>query len=285
MKIGIQEAKYRQFGDDRFKVIASYGYEAVDYDMSNTNSELYESGEAEFEARLLKDKALAEAAGLEISQVHGPWRWPVCDYTEEDRAERMEKMQRSIRGCAILGCKHWVIHPIMPMGVADVGTPDEQKTWDMNVEFMSKLLKAAKEQDVIICFENMPMQKLGIGTPAETLRFVKEMNDDHFKICFDTGHAAIFSNVMSVGDAVRMMGDEIKCFHIHDNNGWADIHLMPMTGVINWKDFAAALKDINFRGVFSLETGPASGLPEDVYNDMNGIFYRVARHIAGQVDG
>lgn len=283
MKIGITEGSFRHFGDERFKLIAFYGYEAVDYEMSNTDKELYQVSEAEFEAMLLKDKALAEAAGLEISQVHGPWRWPPRDNTPEDRAERMEKMKKSIRGCAILGCKHWVVHPIMPMGVTDVKTPDEKNTWDMNKEFMTELLTTAKQYDVVICFENMPMQKLGIGTPEETLRFVKEMNDDHFKVCFDTGHAAIFSRKMSVGDAVRMMGDEIRCFHIHDNNGWADIHLMPMTGVIDWKDFSAALKDIDYSGVFSLETAPTQRLPEDVYDDMNKIFFRIAKHIAEQI--
>ena len=84
---------------------------------------------------------------------------------EEDRKERMEKMKKSIRYTAVLGCKYWVIHPIMPFGVCEKDTEDAQKTWDMNIEFMSELLKVAKEVGVTICFENMPMLQFSLAKP------------------------------------------------------------------------------------------------------------------------
>ena len=46
--------------------------------------------------RLAHQKELAEAAGVSVHQVHGPWRWPPQDGTEEERAERMEKMKNTI---------------------------------------------------------------------------------------------------------------------------------------------------------------------------------------------
>ncbi len=284
MKIGVQEVKFRRYGGNYFKKMREYGFTAADYDMCNTEAELYKMTEDERKAFLQGVRKMADEAGIEIYQVHGPWRWPVRDYTEEDRAERMEKMKISIRACSYLSCKNWVIHPIMPMGVNDVGTPDEQKTWDMNKAFMSELLKTAKECGVTICYENMPMPKLGIGTPDEILRFVEEMNDESFKICFDTGHAAIFSSQISVGDAIRKMGDKIACFHVHDNNGWADIHLMPMTGVINWEDVCAAIKEIGYKGVFSLETSAAVALPEHLYIGLNKIYFEVAKHLVEKIE-
>ena len=283
MKIGIQEVKFRRFGGNYFKKIREYGYTAVDFDLCNTTQEIFTLGGDELAKALANIHAMADEAGVEIYQAHGPWRWPVQDYTPEDRAERMEKMKKSIAMSGMLGCKNWVIHPIMPYGVNDKGTPNEQKTWDMNIEFMSELLKTAREHDVVICFENMPMATLGMAPPKETLRFIKTMNDDHFKMCLDTGHAEIWKKDIKLGDAVRLAGDEIRCFHIHDNNGWSDIHLMPMTGVIDWDDFCAAVKEIGYNGVFSLETSVSPKLPADIYEEMNGLYFRAAEHLVGKI--
>lgn len=94
----------------------------------------------------------------------------------------MEKMKTSIRACSYMGCKNWVIHPIMPMGVNDRGIENEKKTRDMNKAFMTELLACAKEYGVVIRLENMPMTGFGIGYPLDILSFTEEMNDDNFKI-------------------------------------------------------------------------------------------------------
>ena len=60
--------------------------------MCNTDNELYLLNEQAFEAYLKNEKELAQRAGIEIHQTHGPWRWPVKDSSEGDRAERMKKM-------------------------------------------------------------------------------------------------------------------------------------------------------------------------------------------------
>ena len=118
-------------------------------------------------------KKLAAEAGISIHQAHGPWRWPPRDLTAEDRAERMEKMKRSIYIAHLLGCPNWIVHPIMPFGIEDLDTENAAKTWEMNVEFMTELLKTAKEYDVTICLENMPMTKFSMATPEKILEFVR----------------------------------------------------------------------------------------------------------------
>lgn len=285
MKIGIQEISFRRYGGNYFKKIKQYGFTAADYYMCDTESELYKMTEEERKAFLIKTSEMADEAGVELFQCHGPWRWPVRDNTPEDRAERMEKMKTSIRACSYMGCKNWVIHPIMPMGVNDRGTENEKKTWDMNKVFMTELLAYAKEYGVVICFENMPMTGLGIGYPLDILRFVEEMNDDNFKICFDIGHAEICKSQISVADAIRRMGDKIACFHVHDNNGWADIHIMPTTGCVDWEEVCAAVKDIGYSGAFSLECDAATTLPtEDLYVRLSQIYFEVAKHLVEKIE-
>lgn len=283
MKIGINATTYNRngygrFGEDLYKKLKEHGYSCIDYQMFDTDSWIYTSFSEELNKRLLHEKELAAEAEIEISQAHGPWRYPPRDFAEGDKRERMDKMKKSIQATAMLGCKNWVIHPLMPYGTSDVNTENASKTWEINLSFMSELLKTAKEYDVTICLENMPMREFSIATPTNILSFVKTMNDDHFKICLDTGHVAVFSN-LSPGNAVRELGDEIRTLHVHDNKWGMDLHLMPYFGIIDWEDFAKALKEINFKGVFSLETNPSSKLTTPLFEDMSITIAKIAREI------
>lgn len=268
MKIGVSIEPYGKaanyFGEELFQKLSSFGFSAIDYNISGTLYELYSMDDAAFEQKLFAEKAAAQAAGLEIHQMHGPWRSPPRDATVEDRQERMEKMKRSILAARLLGCKYWVIHPIMPYGALDLDTEDPPKTWALNKAFMGELLQYAKEQDITICLENLPMSKFSMSNPKQILKFVREMNDDHFKICLDTGHSNFFPDVC-LSDMVREMGSDLKALHIHDNMGDRDFHLWPTKGIIDWPGFMKALKDIDFQGVFSLETTPDKNLECEPY--------------------
>lgn len=271
MRTGISPGNFACFGEKRYEILRVAGFDCVDYGMVNTEDGFYLLSGASLDAAIQEEKTLAAAANVEIWQVHGPWRWPARDFTEEDREERLEKMIRSIRITAKLGCKNWVVHPIMPFGIEEIDSDFAEKTWEINVDFMRKLLEVARSEDVVICLENMPMPRFSLGSPEAILRFVREMNDEHFKICLDTGHVAVFP-ALSVGDEIRRLGSEIRVLHIHDNGGQRDEHLLPGRGVIDWEDTVLALRQIGFDGVFSLEPGYPSGATlderEQYYNEL-----------------
>ena len=262
------------WGDDTYKKIKAQGFSCADFGMLHTDTVFF-GDKAEAEKEILKHKRLAEEAGMEINQVHGPWRWPAQDGTPEERAERMEKMKESIRLTALLGCKNWVIHPLFPCGWEDIGTGKEEETWQINFEFFRELLKTAKEYDVTICFENMPMINFSISTPEAILRFVKEINDDHFKICLDTGHLNVFPDI-PVKEAVVELGDSLKVLHVHDNKVRYDLHLMPFAGSFKWQEFCDGLAEIGFDGVMSLETCPSSNYYLELFEQMLGMYNKVA---------
>lgn len=256
MKVGHTPKIFGAWGEDRYRKMKEIGYDYADFDLPG---ELNGCTEEEYEAAVLHEKALADEAGVTIWQTHGPWRWPPHDETEEARQERAEVMRRSLRLTGLIGVKYWVIHPIMPYG--DYQDPEPEVFWQMNLDFFRALLPVAKEYGITICFENMPMLALAISTPEATLRFIRDMDDEHFKFCLDTGHCAVFG--LSCGDAVRMAGGDLKVLHVHDNNGLGDQHLPPYRGVVDWAAFGAALREIHFDGVFSLEAGYPAGLPID----------------------
>jgi len=93
MKIGIESAAYLH-GDVAFadgaRRMRSHGYDCLDYGgFCNTETPLFAGSEAEFEKTLAEQKRILDAEGIEVSQTHGPWRFPMRDETEEDRAERL----------------------------------------------------------------------------------------------------------------------------------------------------------------------------------------------------
>ena len=283
MRIGIAFNPYEadsvaRYGKEKFEILKECGFSAVDYETANTLTELYEMSDEELEKKLYEEKADAALAGMTVSQVHGPWRYPPQDLSDEDRAERLEKMKKSIVMTRLLGCKYWVVHPLMPYGTKDLLSDNAEDTWRINLEFMPKLVEFAKTQGVTVCLENMPMRNFSMSRPEKILEFVNTINDENFKICLDTGHVAIFSD-LSIGNVVRELGDKMKVMHVHDNLGDGDRHLRPGCGRLDWNDFADALYEIGFDGVFSLETYPDETFDDEAFKKDCASLFELASKI------
>lgn len=241
-------------GDEKFSVMKKAGFDYADYFLTG---ELEGKSEEEALRAVEREKRLADEAGVTIRQTHGPWIFPPRDNTEARRNARAEIMKRSLRHCAALGCKYWVIHPVFPFGCVDIGHEEESK--EINLRFFRTLLPYAKKLGITICFENMPFLKHSFATPEKTLEFIREINDENFKFCLDTGHCAVFG--ISPAEAARAAGKDLAVIHVHDNDGTSDNHDVPFSGVIDWADFYAALNEIGFDGIFSLEASVKKFLP------------------------
>ncbi len=259
MKLGIVYSAYTNpYGLEKgAEIMVEHGFSAVDYQpLAVTEKHPMILCEAEYKAHLKNIGQVFRASGVEVSQTHGPWRYPPRDFEEADRAERFDSFCKAVRGTAYLGCKYTVVHPIMPFG-AD--SPDEpERFYEMNFDFYRRLVAYAKDYGVTVCLENMPFLNLPLSSPKSIAEFVREINEDNFKVCLDTGHANIFG--MKLSQAVYDIGAELlKVTHIHDNNGIHDQHLNPFKGTTDWKDFGEALGKIGFDGTMSLETEASNG--------------------------
>ena len=277
MKIGISVR--RKSEDLYYKNLKSYGFDYFDFDMANTDIEPYINNEKDFYQYLSNEKRLADEADVNIWQVHGPWRCPPFDDTVENRAERFEKMERSIRGAAILGAEYWVVHPIMPFGTQDILIDKVAETRALNLEFMDKLLQVAKREGVTVCLENMPFLDFSLSSPADIAEFIKEINDPAFMMCLDTGHANMHKDWHTPSESIREYSSIIKVLHVHDNKGRQDEHLVPFFGNIDWKAFSEALHETGFDGVMSLECEPNGNLPNDIREDMYSLYCRIAKAV------
>ena len=142
LKIGTTQAVYcEKYGfREGLERMKSHGFDSMDYqEFVETQTPLFEKSTSQFEAYLKEERNILEAVGIGLHQTHGPWRYPPRDATAADRAERFEKMVRSMEGTAILGCDRMVLHPLMPYLRNDIG--HEKESYEMNFEFMSRFVK------------------------------------------------------------------------------------------------------------------------------------------------
>ena len=247
-----------------FEIIKRMGFSCFDAQgLVNPEGYLYTLSDAEFEKTVRDTKETVDALGLEASQLHGPWRWPAEDDTEEKRAHWLTLCARAIRACELLGCKHFVIHPLMPFGSEE---RDAAFAREINRDFFKKLCVLGEAHGVVICVENMPFAEQSLARVAPLLDFVKEIDSPWLRICLDTGHCSRLGG--SPAEAVRLLGKEyLAVMHVHDNDGKADRHWEPGLGVIYWRDFMAALVEIGFEGTLSMEIAYrySIGVERDAY--------------------
>lgn len=278
MKIGITSGSFGYLPlEKRYLRIRELGYDAVDQDLADTNAPYYQNAAA-MEEHCKTVRAAVEAAGLEISQVHGPW--PTDDTTAENRAETLENMRLAVYGCHCLGSQNLIIHPQMPYGWGR--EEDADFALSLTVELMKALMPDCEVYGVTLCLENMPMTAHRISTMDRIAEAVTLVDHPNAAICLDTGHVNVFGH--DLGDAVRAAGKYLRTLHVHDNDGKADRHQLPYLGTANWGSFTAALAEAGFDGVMSLETAGAvsRAMPEAVRDAAERLTATTARELAGK---
>ena len=228
------------------------GYNAADFQYLAYNKSflIAEATEEEFKEYLTEEKRLAEECGIHINQVHGPW--PVHDEVEENRPENVAHMKKCIRGAAFLGADAVVYHPVMPEGW---GTEtDAEEAFRMNKAVFSEVGLYAKERGVNIAIENLPFRNISLARTENIRKLVDEIDMPNVGICLDTGH--VLSMKLDLLGAVKVANEKLFCLHVHDNRGaWDDTHQVPFLCSGIWYEFMEALKEINYKGVLSLESG------------------------------
>ncbi len=290
MKIGINASVFykvgysKYYGENTYKKLKEIGYSCVDLSaLGDQNSLVCTLPEEESKALLLKEKSMADEAGIEIWQAHGPVKSLARALTEKELEDLLRHTKKSIRDCAIIGCKNLVVHPAMPFGWSDRGSEIAKDTFDFNVKFLTELSDYAKDYGVIICYENLPCIGYSISTPEEIIAVVDTVNRDNVKVCLDIGHLLAFSYSLKAGEEIRRLGNRIQVLHCHDTYGGADQHSFPQLGGTNWKEVAAALKEIGFSGVFSLEINFPDHLPEDLFEESCYFAYKLAKDVVKDI--
>lgn len=122
-----------------------------------------------------------------------------------------------------------------------------EKNWvERNANFWSEVLD---KYHPTILLENLWEQN-----PEIFRKLLDTVKSPRFKICFDTGHANIFSKV-PFEEWINVLGEDIPYMHINDNKGDFDNELVPGDGTINWQEFSDTIGKHGFHPDIALEVG------------------------------
>ena len=144
--------------------------------------------------------------------------------------------------------------------------------------FLPYVERAAKE-GYKVAFETVfeDWDRRRFSAPAEELlALIRSYDSESAVCCWDFGHGHV-SFKRRAPELIRKFGALIQCTHLHDNTG-RDSHQMPLTGAIDWPATVAALKEIGYRGVLSVEYSQG-GLPAHLIQDFIDLTYRAATYL------
>ncbi len=132
----------------------------------------------------------------------------------------------TIETAANLGIGTVSFHPghLCPSGIY---APDKVK--EANLTSIRELAKFAKDFDITLALENMPMKFWTLGNRANDI--LEMIDNTDFGICFDIGHAFIMDEIDNFLNSAQTA--PINNIHIHDNMGRRDEHLALGEGKID----------------------------------------------------
>ena len=193
---------------------------------------------------------------FEVSQGHLYLRAKICS---DDSA--VETLCDWIDLYEAIGIKNMVLHCDNLIGTSFT----REEKIEKNIEKLQLLADYIKNKDVTICLENpgesgINKSELVNGNVDDILYIINHLNSDKFGICLDTGHLNItYKNQL---EFILKAGNKLKALHIADNEGLTDQHLMPFTkGNVKFAEVVAALKEINYKGIFNLEIPGENRIP------------------------
>ena len=257
------------------------GYPAIDVSMFNLNDVPFTDDYREV-AQTLRE--MADKAGVKFVQAHAPFG-PYERYVNE----MIPLFPRAFEFCSLLGIENIVVHPIMNghyYGNAD-------RHFETNMKFYQALAPLARTNKVKIAIENMWDRHSVTGRicdhvcadPYELCRYYDTLADPEvFTICLDLGHVALCGREPE--DAIRIIGRErLGCIHAHDVDYISDLHTLPGVSKLNWDSISRALGEIDYRGVFNMESDPFfEGFMEEHYPAVAKFMADTARVIANKID-
>lgn len=270
VSISISMLQKKYGNKEALKIAKDIGADAVDfgmdwfdgtYDCSNPES-IYAKSDEEIIAYFSELKKYADELGLEFAQTHG--RGPGFKNIPEEDEILLKNARIDCLVTSVLGAPVCVIHAVTSIFMGP--TPDPELMHDLNFRQFNEILKYAKQYNIKVATETFgdaveydACDFFGnIGEFLKTYERISGEGDNakYFTVCADTGHsnkASRYNNNPTSANVIRMIGSEITCLHLNDNDTFTDQHKIPMTGTIDWDDVFDALDEIGYSGYYNME--------------------------------
>lgn len=129
---------------------------------------------------------------------------------------------------------------------------------------VTELAAAADGYGITVVLENI-WHTCYADSAGPIVEILERVDAPNVGMCLDSGHAHLAGK--NVAQEVRTAGAWLRDTHFHDNFGrigdeYADLHIPPGLGTIDWRDVCRALDDVRFGGpvVFEGVLGPGDSV-------------------------
>ncbi len=189
----------------------------------------------------------ANEAGLKVDNYHpyfadNKYLWYNCP----ERQEVINNNLKAIKACGEAGIDSIVIHP--------TSGPNNLLVSGLGLDAFEQFVAAGEKYNVIICIENL-------RTHVHIEFLFNNISSPYLALVHDTGHEFAFNKGM---EFPKKYG-RLAFTHIHDNDGFDDLHHLPGDNDLNFARVAAMYKEIGYEGPLHLE----SGVKDENYNGMD----------------
>ena len=223
--------------------IADLGFDYLELAMDPPGAhwQLLQSQRADIR-RKLQDRGL----GLVC---HLPTFVSIADLTPSIRQASVAEMCHSLHTAHALGAEKVAFHPGAVRGMGHF-VPDVARGYGL--ESLDAITRLAAELALPLCIENM-FPGYGAYFEAEEYAVLFDRYPD-LRMTLDTGHAHI-----GAADGSRLrhfaerFGSLVEHVHISDNSGYADEHLPPGMGSIDFRWLVKRLKSTGFDATVTFE--------------------------------
>ncbi|HXG48176.1 MAG TPA: sugar phosphate isomerase/epimerase family protein [Methylomirabilota bacterium] len=135
---------------------------------------------------------------------------------------------------------------------------DPARAWEWAAVTFRDAVKCAEDRGVTICLEPLsPAETNFINTAADAIRFVTPFQSPAFRIILDV--KAMCSEAKPIPQIIRESWPHFAYFHANDRNLKG-----PGFGDVDFKPIAAALREVGYTGVVSVEVFQFEEGPEAI---------------------
>ncbi len=229
--------------DETIKRLARIGYDGIELGCTSPHAwpEYFDNKKREYIRQCLKDNNIVISSVLAV-----PGGGPGANVASVDDAEREWTINHLKKVCDIavdLDCKTM----LYVAGWYIYGTK-KQTAWNNSLDTLKRVGAYAADKGVTICVEPTAEDSNLVESAEDALALMEQSGLSNVGVMFDTAHA--FHRCEPPTDYIYTMAEKLRNVHLTDYNRTA-----PGTSGCDFVAIMQALKDVNYSGYVTMETG------------------------------
>jgi sugar phosphate isomerase/epimerase len=259
IKLAFSSNAYRNYNlEDCIDLIHDAGYEGIEimcdipHALPPLSNEKIESIKKTLEHNSMAISNLNGFMLTAIEDFHHP-SW--IEESNNYRQKRIEHTKNCLQLASLLGAKSVSTEPGGPKT-----TQSTEKEFEIFQQGISEVLPVAEDLKISLLIE--PEPELLIENSNQFLSFIDKFDSKYLGLNFDIGH--FFCVHEDPAQIIKKMHNYIGHIHLEDiDSSRKHFHLIPGTGVIDFKSIFQALNEINYDGFVTVELYPYQDNPQE----------------------